>query len=211
MYKLPSVITIRFSGPDRAATEALITEHFPDMPEGATGKEILYRFLNRATAAAPQAAPNPDTAHQPAAIADFQDQVVSLSQHNDEQAEKMQMLRNEIGRLKIRADFDAQQIANLKELHRAEPTGQTTAAPATLGEYEEVITFDPIFAMLVDIERAEAQRKRNKTQSRAQVLKNLFLDMVKRSDAYPLSKLYSASDLRAVAEKVKQQQTPSAL
>lgn len=182
-FSLKPVITIKFNEVDRQAVENTVNRVFPSLTEENTAKDLFQSMFNIL-----EKPVNQDESITEERILKITTPLNEVIQEKD----------NEIGRLKTLLGFKDDEILKLKtSLQSSNPS-----PGVILEENDEIITFDPIFGGLVDIEIQAAQAQKGTIYTRAQVLKNLFLDMIRGRDRYPLCKAWSTADLKAYRDKL---------
>jgi len=198
-FRFKNPFTCRLTDEEREANEEIILEEFPQFNAETSIRTVINALVQRAAQKTIKA-----QAADLAEIARLKTEVERLNSLLEQLPspealeEERQLSINEIGRLKTDLTLKDDEILILKSR-----TPDSSHAPGvTLGENDEIITFDPIFAGLVDIEIEAAQRKKGILYTRAQVLKNLFLDMIKGRDSYPLCKMWSTADLVTYKKKI---------
>lgn len=190
-FILAKALTIKFTEEERQSIQSRINKLIPELNTQNTAREMLHALLDVAS--------NPaQNTSQEQAAAQSQEVIKTLSEQITKASEEILNSHNEIGRLKTLTTLKEEEIKSLRESKTTEPT-----PGITLGQYEEVITFDPIFAALLDEEIEAGIKITGTTATRAGVLKTLFLDMVKHENTYPLYKQWSREEIRKVKEKIK--------
>jgi len=191
IFRFKSPTTFRLSQDENELNAERIMEMFPEFTNETPVRTVINSLVDRAAT-----------------------QTTKLNKPRAEDAEKIQSLENEIGRLKTLYDLDTenadQEIQRLgtlvKDLQQLLTQANETPSGLILESNQAVITFNPIVAKLLDLEAQAAGKRTGKPFSREDILKNLFWDTIRRVSNYPLVKLYSSSELTEIARSLKTSQ-----
>lgn len=190
-FILAKALTIKFTEEERQSIQNTLRAAIPELTSQNTAREMFHALLSAASKPAARPAQEKEPAESAEAAKALNDQLSKA-------AEEIAALHNEIGRLKTLSTLKDEEIERLTGIKTTEP-----APGLILGQYDDVITFDPIFAALLDEEISEGLKQTGKTATRAGVLKTLFLDMVRHDSSYPLYKQWSREEIRRFKEKIK--------
>ncbi len=126
-----------------------------------------------------------------------------------EQAEALQLLQNEIGRLNIELDFKKEEITALGEecrlLEKQLSETKEQNVSAVLYEpsaYEVLLKIPPIVAMVLDKEAAAANKKSGSVFTRQDILLNSFWESIENGRSYPFL-VWSNSELSAIKKQLQ--------
>ncbi|MEI6565289.1 MAG: hypothetical protein WCR20_01320 [Verrucomicrobiota bacterium] len=188
-FQLKPACTVKFNQEEQAYATEQINEMHPEYDQFTTFKTVFNDLLYRATAKTKQS-----------------------NQARPEDTETIQLLNNEIGRLKMLIDLTQKDNEELKEAAMLLKS-QAESAEADLIDLQRIgmklednqtiVTFNPLVAVLLDKEVQASTERTRKTFSREDILKNLFWDTLRRRNSYPLYLLYSDAEIAAIAKTIK--------
>lgn len=120
-------------------------------------------------------------------------------------AKELQLLQNEIGRLKIMIDNLNDEKEQLQESFAqvTEERDLALASSLSLAENQTIFTWDPAVLALVREEQAERLKHTGKPVSEESIIKNCFFDTAKRETGYPLTKAWTSGQIIRTIEKYK--------
>ena len=192
MYKgnlqLKTPFTVRASQEEIKFLNEIGSELNPNFDESTTAREFVFWLANRMTSQVKQVIPPPAA------------------------TEEIQLLNNEIGRLKTLLDLTQKDLQEIKEeaivlkarAQAAEAKAeQAQAAGLSLQENQSVITYAPIVARILDLEVEAAKKKTGKDFTREDLLTGLYWEAVKVGRAYPY-RSWDRSELSALARQLKE-------
>lgn len=183
-YQLKNPISIRLNDEECQFANEMILEMNPEYTKFTTARTMFYDLVQRAS-----------------------EKFKLKTQARPEDAEQIQLLQNEIGRLKIQIDQLKEENQDQKEFINAQGQTlieeQTRAQTPTPPQNQEVLTLEPIICVILDIERKQAQEKTGKQFSRGELLTGLYWSAVKDGRAYPY-KIWSNTELAKIAIQLKE-------
>jgi len=185
-FQLKSACTVKLNQEEQAYATEQINEMHPEYDQFTTFKTVFNDLLYRATAKTKQS-----------------------NQARPEDAESIQLLNNEIGRLKTLLDLTQKDCEDLKEAAML-LKAQAESAEADLinlqrtgmklEENQIILSLNPVILAILDEEVKAAQKQTGKEFSKGDIIKNLIWDTIRRVSNYPLHKLWSSGE---IAQKVK--------
>lgn len=185
-FKVKQQFSVRLTPEEADLATEITGEIFPEFNEFTTSRAHFMAFINRAVSVFKKS-----------------------NQARPEDAEEIQLLNNEIGRLKILLDLTQKDCEDLKEAAML-LKAQAESAEADLinlqrtgmklEENQIILSLNPVILAILDEEVEAAQKQTGKEFSKGDIIKNLIWDTIRRVSNYPLHKLWSSGE---IAQKVK--------